>query len=130
MTKRALQEIADFFGCWVAIDSDEGAFLYNKKPTMFEHDGVWDVPEECAIRLDFILYDYSGDWKDSLTAPSEPPFKEGDPVPTLPQIAKKDPRKAMLDDIRTRIYQEFDSCEHHFVHEAMEFILDEMEAKL
>ena len=41
-----------------------------------------------------------------------------------------DPRKAMLEEIRARIYQEFDSCELHFVHEAMEFILDEMEAEL
>lgn len=49
--------------------------------------------------------------------------------PATIQLAA-DPRKAMLEDIRTRIYQEFDSCEHHFVHEAMEFILDEMEAKL
>ena len=42
----------------------------------------------------------------------------------------EDPRKAMLDEIRTRIYQEFDSCEHHFVHQVFEVILDEMEAKL
>lgn len=61
--------------------------------------------------------------------------------PSCPEIPDKsmpicsiqladDPRKQMLNEIRTRIYQEFDSCEHHFVHEAMEFILDEMEAKL
>ena len=41
-----------------------------------------------------------------------------------------DPRKAMIDEIRTRMYQEFDSNEHRFVHEVMATILDEMEAKL
>lgn len=49
--------------------------------------------------------------------------------PATIQLAE-DPRKVMLDAIRTRIYQEFDSCEHRFVHQVFESIIDEMEAKL
>ena len=61
------------------------------------------------------------------------PFEDGSfecPECELYLPPKKDPRKAMLDEIRTRIYQEFDSCEHHFVHQVFEVILNEMEAKL
>ena len=77
MIKRTLQEIADFFGCWVAVDESRlMVYGYYSKPKLGsntfygEFVGVVGTPE--------IISDLPEDWKDSVTGPKEPPFKEGE----------------------------------------------------
>ena len=79
MIKHTLQEIADFFGCWVAVDaSGLMVYGYHSEPklgsTTFYGEFIGGVGS-----LE-IISDLPEDWKDSLTAPSERPFKEGELV--------------------------------------------------
>ena len=83
MVKRTLQEIADFFGCWVAVDESRlMVYGYHSEPKLgsntFNGEFIGGVGS-----LEFIS-DLPEDWKDSLTAPSETPFKEGELVVHLP----------------------------------------------
>ena len=79
MIKHTLQEIADFFGCWVAVDaSGLMVYGYHSKPklgsTTFYGDFIG------GVGYIEIISDLPEDWSDSLTPPSEPPFKEGEIV--------------------------------------------------
>jgi hypothetical protein len=63
----------------VAIDEDEYSAAYESKPVIDLVGSYW-IPEETPLCIPRHLVDYSGDWKDSLAAPPEPPFKEGELV--------------------------------------------------
>jgi len=79
MTKRTLQEIADFFGCWVAFDeTTKLVYGYKNKPTIHVNHFDGDLIE--AVTSKKLVSNAPEDWKDSLTAPSEPPYKEGELV--------------------------------------------------
>ena len=41
MIKRGPQEMADFFGCYVAQDEDGGWYMYKDKPIRNEDRGIW-----------------------------------------------------------------------------------------
>lgn len=43
MIKRTPQEIADFYGCYVAMTEDGYWYMYEKKPKRL--DGYWDSPD-------------------------------------------------------------------------------------
>ena len=80
MTKRTLQEIANFFGMALAMDEDGSWYLYTAKPSLAKDR--WNENENILCGLSRDLVDYSGDWRDSLALPEswtkEPPFKEGE----------------------------------------------------
>lgn len=79
MIKHTLQEIADFFDCWVAFDETTRlVYGYKNKPTIHENHFDGDLIE--AVTSKWLVSNAPEDWKDSLTAPSEPPFKEGELV--------------------------------------------------
>lgn len=82
--KRTLQEIADFFGCYVVINNDyEGITLHLSEPYIGQTmtGGEYWVSNNvfCVACIDIDPCDY-GDWKDSLTMPSDPPFEVGELV--------------------------------------------------
>lgn len=79
--KRSLQAIANFFQMAVAIDKNNKAYLYSKRPHW--KDSGWRVigggTEVFAISRELI--DYTGDCRDSLALPENwPQFKEGELV--------------------------------------------------
>ena len=79
MTKRTLQEIADFFGCWVAFDkTTKLVYGYKNKPTI--HVDHFDGDLIGAVTSKNLVSNAPEDWEDSLTAPNEPPYKEGELV--------------------------------------------------
>lgn len=82
MKKRTLQEIADFFGLPVAVMSGrDHVLVFSGKPHMNDLGTSWrlkDVLLTIPLNIDIIELDYTGDWNDSLTMPSEPPFKVGE----------------------------------------------------
>ena len=96
MIKRTLQEIADFFGCWVAMDSNGEFYAYRSRPTIDKNH--WFASETDNLELVTHFVEYSGDWKDSLTAPSEPPFKEGELLICIEDDSLITPFRANLDD--------------------------------
>lgn len=49
MIKRSPQEIADFFGCYVAQDEAGSWFLYQDKPALINES--WSVPENSILLL-------------------------------------------------------------------------------
>ena len=70
MIKHTLQEIADFFGCWVAVDESRlMLYGYHSEPKLgsnaFNGEFIGGVGS-----LEFIS-DLPEDWKDSVTGPSE-----------------------------------------------------------
>ena len=81
LVKRTLQEIADFFGCWAMVDGFGNAVISTKKPTIPPSGKGWTY---CKMRWQEIrlmgsfCVDYDGDWKESLTMPSDPPFRKGE----------------------------------------------------
>lgn len=75
MIKHTLQEWADLTGCWVAVASDGRVFLFQSRPYL-SNNQEW-IGYEVGM-ISYQLVDYSGDWRDSLTASSESPFKEGE----------------------------------------------------
>ena len=79
MTKRTLQELADFFGCWVAMD-ETTKLLYGYKNKPVIHANHFDGDLIDAVTSKRFICDLPDNWQDSLTAPSEPPFKEGELV--------------------------------------------------
>ena len=88
MVKRTLQEIANFFDMAVAVDEDGRTYMHKAVPYIqggrgWLNDGMlFELPH-------YLVEEYSGDWRESLTLPDswpkEPPFKEGELV-----IAKSD----------------------------------------
>ena len=82
MIKHTLQEIADFFGCWVAVDENSPLIYgYRSEPRVSRSpdNTFYGNLIGSVCNADFIS-DLPEDWKDSLTAPSELPFKEGEIV--------------------------------------------------
>ena len=50
MIKRTPQEIADFFGCYVARDKEgEGYFLFDGKPEIDEDEEQWFLPLKSSV---------------------------------------------------------------------------------
>ena len=84
MIRRTLQEIADFFGMAAAVDKNGQAALFSAVPE--RRDTWWMLHDDEDEYLDLLpgMFDYSGDWRDSLTLPeswtNEPPFKDGEIV--------------------------------------------------
>ena len=81
MIKHTLQEWSDFTGCYVAVDKSGYAYAYKSRPYMAKSSWQPSHPDNgvtWGIRSNFIEHD--GDWRNSLTAPSEPPFKVGELV--------------------------------------------------
>ena len=79
MKQRTLQEIADFFGCWVAIDESRlMVYGYHSKPKLGS-DSFYGEFIGGVGHLE-IISDLPEDWKDSVTGPKEPPFKEGEVI--------------------------------------------------
>lgn len=79
--KRTLQEIANFFQMAVAIDENNKAYLYSKRPHW--KDSGWRVIGGGAevFMISRELIDYTGDCRDSLALPeSWPQFKKGELV--------------------------------------------------
>lgn len=75
MNKRTPQEIADFFGCYVAMDSDGTWYMHETKPEI--RDIIWVSQEETLSRLLDELIDWQGDWRDSLHCPQSGSFQNG-----------------------------------------------------
>lgn len=80
--KHTLQEWADFTRCYVVMDPNGIFRLHASKPEL--RDGYWDsFGMEYLLPGDFVTY--FGDWRNSLTAPSELPFKKGELVMYVPR---------------------------------------------
>ena len=74
MIKRTPQEIADFFGCYVAMDKSGRWYVYRNKPERREKDSFWFEPLSFSLYLNDSLIDIpaSHDW----TTLYEPAIKE------------------------------------------------------
>ena len=76
MVKRTLQEIANFFDMAVAVDEDGRTYMHKAVPYIqggrgWLNDGMlFELPH-------YLVEDFSGDWRESLTLPDSWPFKEG-----------------------------------------------------
>ena len=85
MIKRTLQEIANFFGMAVAIDEDGRTYMHKAVPYIQGGRGwlnngmlLFELPH-------YLVEEYSGDWRESLTLPDswpkeEAPFNVGELV--------------------------------------------------
>ena len=90
MVKKTLQEIADFFDMAAAVDKNGDAALFSAVPE--RRDTWWMMGSQEDESLDLLpgMFDYSGDWRDSLALPDgwgdKPtvPFKEGELVVNIP----------------------------------------------
>ena len=54
MIKRGPQEIADFFGCYVAQDEDGGWYMYKDKPMRNEDRGIWVGSIDDPLRIPYM----------------------------------------------------------------------------
>ena len=65
MIKRTPQEIADFFGCYVAMDADGDWFAYSEEPLIYRIRNYWDTLhsyKDIYLRPDFINPPANHDW--------------------------------------------------------------------
>lgn len=71
MIKRTPQEIADFFGCNIAMDKNGFWFMYKNKPHI-RNDKQWitDNPADYESFSDDYI-DWDGDWTKSLHSPQK-----------------------------------------------------------
>lgn len=53
MKKHTMQEIADFFGCYVAQFKNGSVFFYSAPPLLFESAGGWAMHSDEKLRLKF-----------------------------------------------------------------------------
>lgn len=90
MKRHTLQEIADFFDMAAAVDKHGDAALFSAVPK--RRDTWWEMSTLEDETFDLLpgMFDYSGDWRDSLTLPEgwgDKPtvsFKDGELVVHLP----------------------------------------------
>ena len=62
MRKRTPQEIADFFGCYIAQDRDGSWYLYDEKPIEWSVYGTWST-EKAAIKInELVITPECHDW--------------------------------------------------------------------
>lgn len=78
--KHTLKEWVNFTGCYAAVDIDRTLRLFITKPRC-GNNGSWTGDDSVLVDPDF--HTYKGDWRESLTAPSEPPFKEGELIVSI-----------------------------------------------
>ena len=81
MNKHTLQEWADFTGCYVAVDENGYVCAYKSKP--YIGNTAWfsySSSVHAFVGINPELVEYDGEWRDSLTTPSELPFKDGELV--------------------------------------------------
>ena len=74
MIKRTLKEWANFTGCYVAMDYNGTTWCHKSEPCLKSNEFIGSA----HVRIEPELLDYSGNWRESLTAPDEPPFKDGE----------------------------------------------------
>lgn len=94
MIKRTPQEIADFFGCYVAMDKDGDWFAYSEEPLIYRIRDYWDTLhsyKDIYLRPDFIDIPASHDW----TTLYEPAIKEKVKKLVPYDLSKKEDRDAL-----------------------------------
>ena len=104
MTKRTLQEIANFFDLAVAVDEDGQTYMHKIVPYLRDFD--WLNDDEVFELPYCLVADYSGDWRESLTLPDswpkKPKFKEGEIVVSKHYFDVRPWNPATMDESRYR----------------------------
>lgn len=65
MIKRGPQEIADFFGCYIAQDEDGDWYMYKDKPMRNEDRGIWVGSIDDPLRIPYMTVEIPSNhfWK-------------------------------------------------------------------
>ena len=94
MIKRTPQEIADFFGCYVAMDVDGEWCAYSEEPQIDRTRDLWDAPhfyKFLYLEPDFIDIPANHDWHTLY----EPAIKEKKKKLVSFDLSKKEDRDAL-----------------------------------
>lgn len=93
MIKKTPQEIADFFGCYVAMDKSGRWYVYRNKPERREKDSFWFEPLSFSLYLNDSLIDIPAnhDWHTLY----EPAIKEKVKKLVPYDLSKKEDRDAL-----------------------------------
>ena len=102
MHKRTAQEIANFFGVYVAQDESGTWYGYPEKPEIFGDNPFWgngDTPGLC-FESDFVETPEDIDWKDSLCEPKSNPTAEASNLKAEENHKYMQPLEQLVDEIR------------------------------
>lgn len=94
MIKRTPQEIADLFGCYVAMDADGDWYAYSEEPQIDRIGDCWDTLHsyrDIYLRPDFIDIPANHDWHTLY----EPAIKEKVKKLVPYDLSKKEDRDAL-----------------------------------
>ena len=110
MSKRTPQEIADFFGCYVAMDKSGRWYVYRNKPERREKDSFWFEPLSFSLYLNDSLIDIPAnhDWHTLY----EPALKKKAKKLVPFDLSKKEDRDAL----RGKWITSEDFAEEYLIH--------------